>query len=418
MAPTATPSPVSEPASLAPFSFEQWYPLFRRHTIKSVVIDLPTDFVEYLHADGIALPESEALYTYDESVDTEAIASQSDSDSGDDDDDDIASEAEPAPTFPALESAISAAIASLGGAVFPKLNWSSPRDAAWIALDGTLKCGSMSDIILLLKASDFVAHDLDQPAERRVLVLRKWAGLHPGLEFRCWVHAQQLIAISQRDTSHFYPFLVTDHQDLSDSIHDFFEDVVRDQFPLESYCFDVYLAKADREPTLVDLNPFSQTTDTLLYTWDELQQLALAAASKPAVAMPAPTTALGLGTSDNVQELSNGITRIYLNGNTDAHANSNANANATAGNARADLRAALAAAIAAAEAADDDEQDAELRVIRSELEVHSGAAPTFAASRVPLDVVAISQGKSVAEFAAEWQVAMAQAAAASDDENE
>ncbi len=34
--------------------------------------------------------------------------------------------------FPELYATIQAAIESLGGAVFPKLNWSAPRDASWM----------------------------------------------------------------------------------------------------------------------------------------------------------------------------------------------------------------------------------------------------------------------------------------------
>ena len=46
---------------------------------------------------------------------------------GDGDDDDSDEESDPAPSFPELTQQISSAIESLGGAVIPKLNWSSPR---------------------------------------------------------------------------------------------------------------------------------------------------------------------------------------------------------------------------------------------------------------------------------------------------
>ena len=39
----------------------------------------------------------------------------------------------------------------LGGDVFPKLNWSAPRDAAWISFDKTMKCKLVTDVLLLLK---------------------------------------------------------------------------------------------------------------------------------------------------------------------------------------------------------------------------------------------------------------------------
>lgn len=64
-----------------------------------------------------------------------------------------------AESFPELETAITAAIATLGGAVCPKLSWSVPRDAAWVN-GGTLKCATAGDVMLLLKSSDFVQHDL------------------------------------------------------------------------------------------------------------------------------------------------------------------------------------------------------------------------------------------------------------------
>ena len=98
------------------------------------------------------------------------------------------------PKFPEFNVAISTAIARLGGAVFPKLNWSSPKvgitvcthvtetawcswcivheywvnwwcwqDAAWITLNGSLKCTCPREIYLLMKSSSFLGHDLVEP---------------------------------------------------------------------------------------------------------------------------------------------------------------------------------------------------------------------------------------------------------------
>ena len=88
-------------------------------------------------------------------------------------------ENEPAPSFPELTQQISSAIELLGGAVLPKLNWSSPRvrreggrererpyfpnhlqDATWISPGNSLRCTCPAEIFLLLKSSDFIAHDL------------------------------------------------------------------------------------------------------------------------------------------------------------------------------------------------------------------------------------------------------------------
>ncbi|KAI3711977.1 hypothetical protein L1987_70526 [Smallanthus sonchifolius] len=46
---------------------------------------------------------------------------------------------EPPPSFPELESQIDESIKTLGGAIFPKLNWSSPKDSAWISPNARLK---------------------------------------------------------------------------------------------------------------------------------------------------------------------------------------------------------------------------------------------------------------------------------------
>lgn len=36
------------------------------------------------------------------------------------------------------------------------------QDATWVAMGNTLKCTCPSDVILLLKSSDFVMHDLSR----------------------------------------------------------------------------------------------------------------------------------------------------------------------------------------------------------------------------------------------------------------
>jgi len=64
-------------------------------------------------------------------------------------------------SFPELEAALTAGIEALGGTVCPKLNWSVPRDAAWVN-GGTLRCETAGDVMLLLKSSDFVQHDLER----------------------------------------------------------------------------------------------------------------------------------------------------------------------------------------------------------------------------------------------------------------
>ena len=175
-------------------SFDYWYPLLHSHTIQSRIIPLDQEIVDYLLADGLILPLDEngqAAPSYAHSLN---------SDLSDCDDDEPT---EP-PHFPIFQSSVRSAIESLGGSVFPKLNWSCPKDASWIALDGTLKCGSLNDIFLLLKSSDFIVHDLvhafdlawdkDEALQPKFcLVLRKWCDLNPSLEFRCFIKNRKIL---------------------------------------------------------------------------------------------------------------------------------------------------------------------------------------------------------------------------------
>ncbi|KAG2450248.1 hypothetical protein HYH02_004760 [Chlamydomonas schloesseri] len=63
--------------------------------------------------------------------------------------------------FPQLRVAIEGAIQLLGGRVVPKLNWSAPTDALWISATNALACRNADEIVLLLKSSDRVSHDVE-----------------------------------------------------------------------------------------------------------------------------------------------------------------------------------------------------------------------------------------------------------------
>jgi hypothetical protein len=123
--------------------------------------------------------------------------------------------------FPELRAAIDAAIAGLGGAVAPKLNWSSPTDALWVSGANSLRCASADEVILLLKSSDRAVFDLELlqriraagaaagggAAAAPLLVLRRWVELRPEREFRCFVHDHAPAGICQRDPTQFFPQL-------------------------------------------------------------------------------------------------------------------------------------------------------------------------------------------------------------------
>ncbi|KAI8970149.1 cell division cycle 123 [Mycotypha africana] len=318
-------------------AFSNWYPKFKSHTFKSRIYNLSNEFVEYLNAgDGIYLVEDgqpKAANIEEIDSDTEeTVFSESE-------------HSQKTPNFPEVEQFIRETIVEYEGAVFPKLNWTSPRDAAWISATQSLKCTSPFDVFLLLKSSDFIYHDLNHAYEHCVdkdeheehqqqftLVLRKWYDLQPSMEFRCFVKNREIIGITQRDT-YFYPFLLDMKQDIEQLIYQFFEDTIREEFECNHYTFDIYVERKKDKVYLVDFNPFSPATDSLLYHWNELMTF------------------------------------------------------------------------------DIEKETPDIRIIESQAESDSLAcnAPKFATNMIPKDVIDLSSGKSIAEFAEEFEKAMRKA---------
>ena len=262
---------------------QEWYPKFKSVSIKTLIHELPESFVEYLLDDHgpFLLPASvtneDALPNRIHNPEEEEDYQVSEG-SGDE------AELPPSPpSFPELELKVKESIKSLGGAVFAKLNWSAPKDSAWISTTGTLQCTSFSEIALLLRSSDSLIHDLchayDSCCDKSLsrppnfyLALRKWyPSLRPEMEFRCFVRDRLLVGISQREVTGFYPALLEKKRGIEAVIMEFFLDKVSETFELENYTFDVYVTTDDRVK-LVDFNPWGAFTLPLLFTWEELEQ--------------------------------------------------------------------------------------------------------------------------------------------------
>ncbi|XP_014008645.1 cell division cycle protein 123 homolog isoform X1 [Salmo salar] len=256
--------------------FSVWYPIFKKHTIKSLILPLPQNVIDYLLDDGTLVVSGGDNNTQHNQTNN--------SDSEEEDvqwSDDETTTTVTAPEFPEFNSKVLEAINTLGGCVFPKLNWSAPRDANWIALNSSLQCQSLSDIFLLFKSSDFITHDLTQPflhssdedspnpAINYELVLRKWSELLPGGEFRCFIKENKLIGISQRDYTQYYHHISKQEAQICHSIQEFFSQHVQYQFLDEDFVLDVYRDSWGKV-WLIDLNPFGEVTDSLLFTWEEL----------------------------------------------------------------------------------------------------------------------------------------------------
>jgi hypothetical protein len=243
-----------------------WYASFRRHTIKSSIIPLPKDFISYLLSDGIQLPtKSQPSAMGTRGFDNEGSDQWSESDTA-------AEIWEGSEAILELNEKIKMEIIRLGGHVFPKLNWSAPKDALW--MNGSLKCSTDADVYLLLKSSDFIVHDLermctcqglraaDDSADGTFsLVLRRWSNLHPSNEFRCFAAKRRIVAVCQRNCTVFFPHLPPQKERMGELIAMLFQDVIAPPrskvpesssstdasgFSLDDFVFDVYIDKSER----------------------------------------------------------------------------------------------------------------------------------------------------------------------------
>ena len=175
-------------------SMPKWCQNFEKVTFTTVCIPLPPDVLSYLRENGsLVLPVECNKESYDGTEeDYDDFGDIDWNEQGDQKESEQRS-------FPEFCRTVQKQISQFGGDVFIKLNWSAPKDATWVAFNNNLKCSSLSQLFLLLKSSDFIAHDLTQPYSEcddniegdnyienieYNLVLRQWIDINPGTEFR------------------------------------------------------------------------------------------------------------------------------------------------------------------------------------------------------------------------------------------
>lgn len=248
-------------------SYHFWQPMYRHLTPKSRIIPLNKPFVDYLRADGIVLPPEDRVPGDDE---------------WDDFSDDEEEPSDPSLEWPDIHTQVKNTVKDFGK-VTPKMNWSAPKDATWMSATNDLQCSTASDVYLLLKSSDFITHDLEhafddcvpdnesstQPEIPYHLVLRKYVNFNPALEFRCFVRDRALICMCQRDQNHF-DFLFPMRDGLRGTIQKFFDENLKDTFPDPNFAFDVYIPPPHQRVWLIDINPWAERTDPLLFSWLEI----------------------------------------------------------------------------------------------------------------------------------------------------
>ena len=294
-------------------SFDSWYKQFRKQTIKSRIIPINKTFIDYLKKDGLKLPpqiqnEMDNYYELDSDNDSGYDNDPNFKDENENDGDSKSNQQEQNDDndidytqMDELFAKIREKISALKDAVIPKLNWSAPKDAKWINGE-TLKCENITQILLLLKSSQFVQHDLFYPFHgccdyeiastsntdkskdkdektnfefEYKLILRKYSNLHPNREFRCFIYNKKILAITQRNDDDYFEELQSEkaRDKLSECINEFFESFVMNEFMNDKYVMDVYVDK-EYKVYIIDFNPFYEFTDCgVSLTWIDICKL-------------------------------------------------------------------------------------------------------------------------------------------------
>lgn len=362
-------------------AYNSWWPKYRSFTPKSRIIPLTQPFIDYLQADGIYLPSDD--------LQPRPGFEDDDEDGDDEPSEDVAKDWRP------LHEQIKATIKELGGKVLPKLNWSSPKDATHM-LGNSMNCYNADDVYLLLKSSDFISFDLNHAFDQTEstsegvsipwhLVLRKSFNMNPSVEFRCFVRNRRLIGATQRDMN-YYKFLHEGKDMFMSLIEDFFEEKLKNTFDDENFVFDVYIPDPHNKVWLIDINPWAQRTDPLLFSWLELLEM------------------------DVPDESPEETVRLQL-----AAANMRSNVSAFAGDGMTPSPNDEVANNVATEDEDiEDIWEPELRLLKQDdPEAYGFASPQYSAHKMPKDVVDAASGagnpNALRELSAEWQDALARA---------
>ena len=269
-------------ADVTQCSICHWYPLNKKHTFKTIVVPASRAFVEFLGSDGpMVIPET---------AKGARVASRGRT-AVDDDCELSDDESAPAPRFPDDEAAVDAAIAELGGVAFCKLNWSAPRDAAWLT-GGRLQCECAGDVFALLAASEFARHDVGRAYDGcgdggdadaikcgAVVALRAWRDLEPSREFRCFLLDGVLVAACQRRVDEVFEEFDDDDGSALRGVKAGIARLVDAGLDVPRDCV-LDVALDGRRAYLVDVGP-SVATDPLLFAWPELLALRPAASARP-----------------------------------------------------------------------------------------------------------------------------------------
>lgn len=217
-------------------SFDNWYPVFRKDTVRGAYIELPDEFVNYL---------LNGEFFVDEKM------------------------------FPGLSEEFQKLTKELGRNVFIKLNFSAPTDAQWIGPQRTLDVQTFEQAIYLLKASTRIMLDLTNPfgedikeKVKPVLVLKKSFDYKRGREFRIFYKNPETYWISSRYGD--VPCEI-EQEAVEEKVRDFIKKY-ENYFGTDKYILDLYISPKMR-CHLVDMAPWNEATSPSMFEWDDIKKM-------------------------------------------------------------------------------------------------------------------------------------------------
>ena len=89
-----------------------------------------------------------------------------------------------------------------------------------------------------------------------------------------------LVCLCQRDVSNFYPHIGVEAEAIKQDILTFHSEHISNRLELSQYVMDVVRPSKD-QVLLVDINPWGDTTDSLMFSLEELDTVSVSSSSQP-----------------------------------------------------------------------------------------------------------------------------------------
>ena len=142
-----------------------------------------------------------------------------------------------------------------------------------------LKAYSASDALSLFLCSERIYQDMLLALERperwaESFAVRRWVDISVGMEFRGFVKSGKLTALSQYNHLCFFPELAEQQAEIESNVRGFFDESIRERLAptFQEYVIDFALTESG-EIYVIELNPFMESTDGCLFSWQKERPL-------------------------------------------------------------------------------------------------------------------------------------------------